>query len=187
MKLSLSTAFAATPNGTRKRKSLDSNCDGANPTRDRAAPEIRIAESGQFSTTRELTCRHISHMLPSALCLFLLVISSTVLAEPVHLRCNYNSETTPGFQVSINEKSGKVFHVDNPTTSFRADGFFTIDTISYQNDNHSNSISILQKYEINRDSLKFDSQSIIKIGNTDPTTVKNQGQCSIEEPGERKI
>ncbi len=132
--------------------------------------------------------------------LFLIValfFPALAFAEPIYLACEVCSESNESdqkkFEIKLDEDSGKITHSRGKGSAFNAEGFFAIDTISYQDISNMGNVRITYQYKIDRNSLEVTETFI--VGPSDPKflleippkTIIKKGSCHIIEVKKRKI
>jgi len=117
-------------------------------------------------------------------------------AEPVYLNCLVKSDRgeEKRFSVTLDDASGKITHSSPTGSAFNTEGFFSANTITYQNDAGAGSTLImLFKYQIDRTNLSATEELLLQP--RDPEMARKlrskstimAGKCEIEEVKDRKI
>lgn len=116
-------------------------------------------------------------------------ITTPAHAEPSYLICKltYSGDKVVSYSVKVDEANGMITHSFDEVT-FNAKGFFSANTISYQdsviaNKNDGSSIT----YAIDRTTLKAIAvTSWVFAGTTNEATL-GEGSCEVEKVKDRKI
>lgn len=125
-----------------------------------------------------------------------LIISlpSIVVAAPIYLDCVISGEEEAlNYSVKLDESSGRVTHTWTDGSAFNSEGFFSANTISYQEIMIVQEIKITMRYEINRSTLMANRQSNIEALNPEyaslvPTSIDlMKGTCTVVNVEDRKI
>ena len=124
--------------------------------------------------------------------LALLLVTASASATPVYLSCSVSSATeTQRFSVSVDEATNKITHTGEKGSAFNADGFFSVNEISYKNVNCASGICVTNQYTINRINLAvthlFRAEAVRKSLGLAPKDILSQGACEIVPAPERKI
>lgn len=121
-------------------------------------------------------------------------LSLTVYAKPVYLKCSVSSDKeTKSFHSKLDEDSGKITHTNTKGGAFNTEGFFSANTISYQNIILVSELRVTFKYEIDRTDLSITETFVTEPINPKfaakipAKTIRMNGICEIEQIKERKI
>lgn len=126
---------------------------------------------------------------------FVVFVFSTVsYADPVYLSCTLSSEDEVSkFQVALNEDSRKITHTNDDGFAFNTEGFFTLDTISYQRISDMGASRMIVKYIIDRRDLSLVNDIVVEATNPEVAkkipaqTITRSGFCEIQKAGKRKF
>lgn len=102
--------------------------------------------------------------------------------KPMYLRCSITkSDSTEAFSIKFDETNSKISHINEASSGFNTEGFFSSDYITYQKvDLIPNILKITQKYKVDRASLTiFKSETAESLQGDAPLTVENKGSCDI--------
>lgn len=116
-------------------------------------------------------------------------------AEPTYLQCKTtesNGNVVP-FSVKLDEDSGKITQTYENGSSFNAEGFFSINTISYQTITRDSSFKTIDRFEIDRKNLNvvnvwtMESINPRYSGMIETQRIENKGSCEVVQIKDRKI
>jgi len=117
---------------------------------------------------------------------------SSAFAKPAYIECVVSSESEKQpFSVKIDDDSGKVTHSQPGGFAFNADGFFSVDKITYQKIDLFDGIKMVRVFNIDRTDLSATYTS--EISSTEfPDKLPSQiitmtGSCNLVEVKQRKI
>ncbi len=136
--------------------------------------------------------RRVSMFKTAILLSILVAFPGVSFAEPIYLDCQVASKTEQKkFAVKLDEASGKITHTYEKGDAFNAEGFFSANSISYQNIILTSGLKITFRYEIDRTNLK--AKQFFEVASADPKidvpaqTSTMDGICSVVKVGSRKI
>lgn len=137
-------------------------------------------------------------MLRIVLATIAVLFSTGAMAEPIYLNCEITGDNEKEiFQLKLDEATGKISHTRSSGGAFNADGFFSANSISWQQviSASRHTVSTIQ-YEIDRTTLGV--KAAIVVTERDPDDGPNlelgdlelgkkEGSCSKAEVSERQI
>lgn len=110
-------------------------------------------------------------------------ITSRAAADPIHLRCEHDTERVAPFEVTLDENTTKITHTEHDGSAFNTEGFFSASTVTYQKI-RSGTPTVVSKYEIDRTNLSFTATVAIELINSVSTYT---GTCEVVVVQGRRI
>ena len=121
----------------------------------------------------------------------LVLASRSAFAAPIYLDCKSLPDHTHVFSVTLGEERNNITHITT-NGSFKANGFYTADEITYKDVKCTKSFCVTKQNTINRNNLSFIyiwyTEVVDKdLGIEPPESIILSGICSIVQASDKKI
>lgn len=115
-------------------------------------------------------------------------------ASPVYLKCSVASkDEKQTFTVALDEANRKITHTHENGAAFNAEGFFSVDKVTYKTVDLIESITITRQYEIDRTTLSVMNSLLAEPtddnlkGHVTPVAELYRGKCMVVKAPKRKF